>query len=252
MAPRAVRNGSSSSYPEGALEQYEAVASVMAKGRDKRAAMVMLIGRGGLPTTATMFRHALRYLVDGAPRTDGDILAFAEQVFAEAHNDRDFSRLEKFMKQNAAQTQIIDPATGSSVSITALIESAFVNALAALMGRQFANSEAVTEVGTAYGFLGPDIDPDERQNRVNYLEACFEDVFNVATLHRTAETVAPHVLQAAILEILQDDDAFLVELRELFPRGWHDALIVIFGLGIVAIEELGGDAWFERATAGVT
>jgi hypothetical protein len=199
-----------------------------------------------------MFSHALRYLFDGAPWTEGDILTFAEQAFAEAQNDRDFSRFEKFMKQNAAKTQIIDPATGSSVPISALVESAFVNALAALMGRQFPNSQAVTEVGTAYGFLGPGLAPDERRRRVNYLEAGFEDVFNVATLRDTAETVAPDTLQAAVLEILRDGDAFLLELKEVFPQGLHDAIIVIFGLGIVAIEELGGDAWFKRATAGVT
>jgi hypothetical protein len=252
MAPRAVRTGSASSYPEGALEQYEAVASVMAKGRDKRAAMVMLIGRGGLPASATMFRRALRYLFEGAPWTEGDILSFAEQAFADAQDDRDFPRFEKFMKRNAAKTQIIDPTTGSSVPTSVLIESAFVNGFAALMGRQFPNIEAVTEVGTAYGFLGPEIATDERQRRLNYLEACIEDVFNIRALHQTAETVAPNTLQSAILEILRDSDAFLLELKQVFPQGWHDAMIVIFGLGIVAIEELGGDMWFERATAGVT
>lgn len=251
MAPRAVRTGSTSSYPEGAVEQYAAVASVMAKGRDKRAAMVMLIGRGGLPTTATMFRHALRYLFDGAPWTEGDTLAYAEQAFAEAQNDRDFPRFEKFMAKNAAMTQVIETATGRSVSTSALIEGAFVNALAALMGRQCLSDEAVTEVGTAYGFLGPDLAPDERQRRVNYLEACFEDVLNMATLRHTAETVSPNTLQATILEILCDRDAFLLELRDLFPQGWHDATIVVLGLGIVAMEGLGGDAWFERATSGV-
>ena len=251
MAPRAVRTGLTSSYPEGAVEQYEAVASVMAKGRDKRAAMVILIGRGGLPTTVTMFRQALRYLIDAAPWTEGDTLAYAEQAFAEAQNDRDFPRFEKFMAKNVAMAPIIDPGTRRPVSTAALIEGAFVNGFAALMGRQFPSDQAVTEVGTAYGFLGPDLATDERQRRLNYLEAFFEDVLNIATLRHTAETVAPKTLQLAILGMLRDGDAFLLELRDILPRSWHDAMIVIFGLGIVAMEDLGGDTWFERAKAGI-
>lgn len=99
------------------------------------------------------------------------------------------------------------------------------------MGRQLPSDEAVTEVGTAYGFLGPDLAPDERQRRVNYFEACFEDVLNMATLRHTAETVTPNTLQATILEILRERDAFLLELRDLFPQAWHDAMIVLGGRG---------------------
>jgi hypothetical protein len=224
----------------------------MAKGRDRRAAMIMLIGRGGLPATAMMFRQALRYLFEGAPSADGDALSYAEEAFADAQADRDFPRIERFMTRHAEEAEIVDPATGRPVSVSALIESAFVNAFAALLGRQFPDIQSITEVGTAYGFLGPELDPEERRQRMNYMEASFEDAFNITTLRQTAETVTPIRLQAVVLEILRDGDPYLVELRQLFPKSWHDSLIVIFGLGIVAIENLGGDAWFQRATQGIT
>jgi len=246
------RKGSTSAYPAGAVEQYAAVADVMQRGRDRRMSVLVLIGRGGLPTTSTAFRRALRYLFEGAPVCDQDALTLAEGAYADAQTDRLFRRLASFMSKNAAAAGLTDPVTGQPVPTESVVESAFVNGLASMVGRQFPSDQAISELAAAYGFLEPGVSDEERAEREHYIEAFYEDVMNFDTLRATAELVSPDQLQGAVREFLGDEDLSGLELLEVLPASWREVMTVVFGLAVVTSENLGGSRWFERAISGCT
>ena len=253
LAPRPVRqsmgrNGSTSEYPPGAVKQYDAVAGVMQRGRDVHTSVLMLIGRGGLPTSQTLFRRSLRYLCDTDQSDTADPLTAAERSYVDARNSRAFAPMISFVKKNAGEAAVVDRVTGKPVPIESIIESALVNSLAAMLGRQLPNGEATTELAAASGFLEPGISAEERVNRENYLEAFFEDVIELSALRDTAEIVTPNRLQLVIRDFLADPD--LVRPLLDLPSGWGDVMVVMLGLAVARVDELGGTRWFEKAISG--
>src|ERR1700728_1349284 len=191
------RKGSTSYYPTGAVEQYASVASVMKPGRDRRAATLILISKGGLPTTEEMFRRAMRCLFEDMVLEGFDPLARAEEMFSGSATDRDFARIAGVFRNNAERVNLKDPVTGQVLSPEAVTEGATVNAMAAMWGRQ-PSSEALSEMATAYGLFAPGVSPDERETILRYLDAAYDEVLNLAALHETAMRVTPGRLQAAV------------------------------------------------------
>lgn len=253
LAPRAVRiprgrKGSTSAYPPDAVEQYAQVAAVMQRGRDKRLAMLMLVGRGGLPTSRAVFRRALRHLFDDPPDAEWDRLAVAEAVYDQAVGDRLFARFAAFMYKNADEAALVDPVTKHPMPTASVVQGAFVNGLACFFGRPFPDDDAVTEIAAAWGFLGPEVDDEEQARRRSYIEAIYEDALNFDTLREAAETVRPERLQAAVREYLDEAGAFMPDVFRSAPRSWTDVWAVLFGLVLAVIQDLGGADWFERAT----
>ena len=80
-------------------DQYAAVASVMRRGQDWRAAGLMLIGRGHLVAREKAFRLLLRYLL--TPDTGiGDPLEYADEQMTAAAGQPLFKRIARIARRN--------------------------------------------------------------------------------------------------------------------------------------------------------
>jgi hypothetical protein len=253
MAPRSVRTsrgrkGSTSAYPQGAFEQYIAVAKVMRPGRDVREAALFLMSDGGLPTCEKLCHQSLDYLLEDAEAT-ADPLEAAEWLFADAQRDREFVPLARYLENNARSASLIDAGTGQQLDPAAVVEGAMINGLAAMFGRQFPTDQAISEVAAAYGFIEPGLSDEERAARERFVDASYDDVFNFEALRVTAARVRPEKLQAAIRQFSSDSENLPPDLLELLPKKIRTFMPVLIGLALVAIDDLGGTEWFERATA---
>ncbi len=244
MAPHPIRTsrgrkGSTSAYPAGALEQYIAVAKVMRPGRDVREAALILIGKGGLPTSEAFFHQALDWLFEGLGTT-GDPLDAAEQMYADAQRDREFAPVARYLEDNARNANLSDAHTHRPLDPAAIMEGAMVNSMAAMFGRQIPTDEATSEVAAVYGFYGPGISEEERAARERFIEASHDDAFNFDVLRGTAAQVSPDRLQASVREFLSEADETPMPLFQILPNKFQRIIPVIGGLLFVTMEDLGG------------
>lgn len=108
------RRGFTSRYPDGAIDQYAAVASVMRRGQDWRAAGLMLIGRGHLVAREDTFRLLLDYLF--TPDTGiSDPLEYADEQMAAAAGQPLFKRIARIAQRNISAAKLADPVTGCEI-----------------------------------------------------------------------------------------------------------------------------------------
>lgn len=242
------RHGSTSEYPEGAVEQYAAVAEVMQRGRDTKVAALMLIGRGGLPASPELFREALRFLFSAFSDREQPPLDLAEEAYAEALGDRQWPTFAALMRKNVEAADLGGSSSpGSRSSIEAVVGGAFVNAFASMLGRQIPTEEAASEVAAAFGLLDGEMSDGERAARTRYIDAVYEDVINFGAMREAAEGVSPDRLQSAIREVRADEDFLNLDLIGALPPVWEDVIVVVLGLALVMLQELGGQEWFARA-----
>ena len=75
---------------------------------------------------------------------------------------------------------------------------------------------------------------------------------SIEQLAATARTVAPVRLQAVIREFRQSALKQPEQVLKLLPPIWRDTLIITVALATIAIEDLGGAAWLEDISPGLT
>ena len=71
-------------------------------------------------------------------------------------------------------------------------------------------------------------------------------------LAATARTVDPVRMQAVIREFRQSALEQPEQVLKLLPAIWRDTLIITVALATIAIEDLGGAAWLEDISPGLT
>jgi len=208
----------------------------------------MLIGRGGLPTSPDLFREALRFCFSAFSDREQSPLDIAEEAYAEALGDKQWPAFAALMRKNVEAAGLEDSTSEKRRSSSdALVESAFVNAFASMLGRQLPTQEAASEVAAAFGLLGGEMSDTERGALSRYTDAIYEDVLNFEALREAAEVVSPDRLQSAIREVRADEGFLKLDLIGSLPPVWEDVMVVVLALALVMLQELGGQEWFERA-----
>jgi hypothetical protein len=252
LAPAPVRyplgkHGFSRRYPVGAVDRYAAVASVMRRGRDWRLAGLMLIGQGHLPAREATFRFLLDFLIPIDLEVADDPLAIAEEEFKQFAGSPFHGILDRIIKRNLTLAKITDPVTGKDIHIDSVTSGVITQILAALLGAQLPDG-AAEEIAAAWGLIEEDLSGEERAKRVNFVEAIFA-ALTFEELSRTVQAVIPAQLQAVVIELRQIVDTYPINGLELIPKELLDIFLVITGLTIATIEDLGGLAWFQSMGA---
>jgi hypothetical protein len=222
----------------------------MQPGRDVREAALMLISDGGLPTSEGLFRRSLDYLFEGT-EVEGDPLELAEQGYAAALIDRQFAPMSRFLVANARAAALTDQVTHKRLAPEAVVEGAMVNTLAALHGRQVPSDGALSEMGAATGFFEPGLPDEEIESRRRFLEAYCDEVYNFEYLRKTASTVTPERLRAAVREYRSDAPDLPPGMVGALPLAMQNLMGAIIGITLIRMENLGGQKWFERVVAPV-
>lgn len=236
------KGGSRSQYPVGAIHQYDAVASVMRKGRDWRVAGLLLIGRGYLPANEAVLRFLLEFLIPDQIEAD-DPLAVAEEAFKQIAGSPFHRIFDRIIRNNLALAKLIDPVTREEICIESAVSGVVTQVLAALLGDPLPDG-AAEEIAAGWGLINPDLSIDERLEGARFVEGFFAAV-TFRELSKAAKTVAPARLQRIIAELRYILEKHPVGGFELVPGELLDILFVIVGLAITMIDDLGGDAWFR-------
>jgi hypothetical protein len=149
------RRGFTSRYPDGAVDQYSAVASVMRRGQDWRTAGLMLIGRGNLVAKEATFRLLLDYLFTSDSNVN-DPLEFAEEQLAATASSPMFRRIARITRRNIRDAKIVDPVTRSEIDAGSAAVSVMVRGFAAMLGESMPR-DAAEETAAAWGMLEADL-----------------------------------------------------------------------------------------------
>jgi hypothetical protein len=246
------RHGFTSRYPDGAIDQYAAVASVMRRGQDWRAAGLMLIGCGHLVAREETFRMLLDYLF--TPSTDvseiSDPLEFADEQMAAAAGQPSFKRIARIAQRNIRAAKLTDPVTGCEIDAETAAVSVMARGLAAMLGETMPR-DAAEETAAAWGMIDADLPPEVREHRIDVVNALSGNVLTFEHLAAAARSVDPARLQASICELRRDLSGPPRQILKLLPAVWADTLIVTVALATIAIEDLGGAAWIEGISPGI-
>ncbi len=145
--------GFTSRYPDGAVDQYCAVASVMRRGQDWRTAGLMLIGRGYPVTRDATYRLLMDYLFTPDADTDiDDPLQFADEQVAGAASHPLFRRIARITQRNIRAAKIVDPVTGSEIDAESAAVSVMARGFAAMLGEPMPR-DAAEETAAAWGVI---------------------------------------------------------------------------------------------------
>jgi len=238
------RHGFTSRYPDGAIDQYAAVASVMRRGQDWRAAGLMLIGRGHLVAREKTFRLLLDYLftpetrISFTPETRiSDPLEYADEQMAAAAGQPLFKRIARIAQRNisAAETAAI---------------SVMVRGVATMLGEAMPR-DAAEETAAAWGMITADLPADMREHRIDIVNALADNVLTFEQLSATARSVDPARLRAVVREYRQPALDQPEQVLKPLPPIWRETLIITVALATIAIEDLGGAAWLEDISPGL-
>ena len=244
------RRGFTSHYPDGAIDRYAAVASVMRRGQDWRAAGLMLIGRGHLVAREETFRLLLDYLF--TPDTGiSDLLEYADEQIAAAAGQSLFKRIARIAQRNISAAKLTDPVTGCDIDAETAAVSVMARGVATMLGEAMPR-DAAEETAAAWGMITADLPADVREHRIDVVNALADNVLTFEQLAATARTVAPVRLQAVIREFRQSALKQPEQVLKLLPPIWRDTLIITVALATIAIEDLGGAAWLEDISPGLT
>jgi hypothetical protein len=246
--------GFTSRYPDGAVDQYCAVASVMRRGQDWRTAGLMLIGRGYTVTRDTTFRLLMDYLFTPDADTDTDTddpLQFADEQMAGAASHPMFRRIARITQRNIRAAKISDPVTGSEIDAESAAVSVMARGLACLLGEPMPR-DAAEETAAAWGMIDASVPSEVREHRINVVNALSDTVLNFENLAAVARTVDPARLQAAICEFRQGIEGPPKQVLDLLPVVLADTLTIAVALATIALEDLGGAAWMEAISPGLT
>ena len=244
------RRGFTSRYPDGAIDQYAAVASVMRRGQDWRAAGLMLIGRGHLVAREDTFRLLLDYLF--TPDTGiSDPLEYADEQMAAAAGQPLFKRIARIAQRNISAAKLTDPVTGCEIDAETAAVSVMARGVATMLGETMPR-DAAEETAAAWGMITADLPADVREHRIDVVNALADTVLTFEQLAATALTVDPVRLQAVIREFRQSALEQPEQVLKLLPAIWRDTLIITVALATIAIEDLGGAAWLEDISPGLT
>ena len=168
------RRGFTSRYPDGAIDQYAAVASVMRRGQDWRAAGLMLIGRGHLVAREETFRLLLDYLF--APDTGiSDPLEFADEQMAAAAGQPLFKRIARIAQRNISAAKLTDPVTGCEIDAETAAVSVMARGVATMLGEAMPR-DAAEETAAAWGMITADLPADVREHRIDVVNALADTV----------------------------------------------------------------------------
>ncbi len=244
------RHGFTSRYPDGAIDQYAAVAAVMRRGQDWRAAGLMLIGRGHLVAREDTFRLLLDYLftVD----TDvSDPLEYADEQMAAVAGQPLFKRISRIAQRNIRAAKLTDPVTGCEIDAETAAVSVMARGLATMLGETMPR-DAAEETAAAWGMIDADLPPEVRTHRIDFVNALSDHVLTFEHLSAVARSVDPVRLQAAISELRRDLSGPPQQVLKLLPAVWADTLVIAVALATIAIEDLGGAAWIEGISPGLT
>lgn len=244
------RHGFTSRYPDGAIDQYAAVASVMRRGQDWRAAGLMLIGRGHLVAREKTFRLLLDYLF--TPDTGiSDPLEYADEQMAAATGKPLFKRIARIAQRNISAAKLTDPVTGREIDAETAAVSVMARGVATMLGEAMPR-DAAEETAAAWGMITADLPADVREHRIDVVNALADNVLTFEQFAATARRVDPVRLQAIIREFRQSALEQPEQVLKLLPPIWRDTLIITVALATIAIEDLGGAAWLEEISPGLT
>ena len=244
------RRGFTSRYPDGAIDQYAAVASVMRRGQDWRVAGLMLIGRGYLVACEETFRMLLDYLF--TPDTGiSDPLEFADEQMAAAAGQPLFKRIARIAQRNIRAAKITDPVTGCEIDAETAAVSVMARGVATMLGEAMPR-DAAEETAAAWGMITADLPADVREHRIDVVNALADNVLTFEQLAATARTVDPVRLQAVVREFRHSALEQPQQVLKLLPAIWADTLIITVAVATVAIEDLGGAVWLEEISPGLT
>jgi hypothetical protein len=244
------RRGTTSRYPDGTVEQYAAVASVMRRGQDWRAAGLMLIGRGHLITREATLRLLLAYLFSPDDEID-DPLQFADDHVMALTENPLFRRLAKVAQRNIRAAKIVDPITGVDIDPFAAAVSVMTRGLASMLGEAMPR-DAAEETAAAWGMISADLPLDVREHRIDFVNALSDNILNFERLSFAARTVDPVRLQAAIREFRSEVEGPSQQLLGMIPSVHADMLAIAVALTVIVLEDLGGAAWLETVSPGIT
>jgi hypothetical protein len=243
------RHGFTSRYPDGAIDQYAAVASVMRRGQDWRAAGLMLIGRAHLVAREKTFRLLLDYLF--TPDTGiSDPLEYADEQLAAATGQPLFKRIARIAQRNISAAKLTDPVTGRKIDAETAAISVMARGVATMLGETMPR-DAAMETAAAWGMITADLPADVREHRIDVVNALTEHVLTFEQLAATARTVDPIRLQAVVREFRQSALEQPEQVLKLLPPIWADTLIITVAVATIAIEDLGGAAWLEDISPGL-
>jgi len=244
------RRGFTSRYPDGAIDQYAAMASVMRRGQDWRAAGLMLIGRGHLVAREDTFRLLLDYLF--TPDTGiSDPLEYADEQMAAAAGQPLFKRIARIAQRNISAAKLADPVTGCEIDAETAAVSVMARGVATMLGEAMPR-DAAEETAAAWGMITADLPADVREHRIDVVNAMADNILTFEQLSATARMVDPVRLQAAVREYRQPAPDQPEEVLKLLPPILRDTLIITVALATIAIEDLGGAAWLEDISPGLT
>jgi hypothetical protein len=243
------RRGFTSRYPDGAIDQYAAVASVMRRGQDWRPAGLMLIGRGHLVAREDTFRLLLDYLF--TPDTEvSDPLEYADEQIAAAAGQPLFKRIARIARRNITTAKLTDPVTGCEIDAETAAMSVMARGLATMLGEAMPR-DAAEETAAAWGMIDAGLPPEVREHRIDFVNALSDNVLTFECLSAVARSIDPVRLQAAIRESRQELSGPPQQVLKLLPVLWADTLTITVALATIAIEDLGGVAWIESISPGL-
>ena len=246
------RRGFTSRYPDGAIDQYAVVASVMRRGQDWRAAGLMLIGRGHLVAREDTFRLLLDYLFNPDTGTDiSDPLEYADEQMAAVVGQPLFKRISRIAQRNIRAAKLTNPVAGCEIDAETAAVSVMARGLATMLGEAMPR-DAAEETAAAWGMIDAELPPEVRAHRIDFVNALSDNVLTFEHLSTVARVVDPVRLQAGIRELREDLSGPPQQVLKLLPAVWADTLVIAVALATIAIEDLGGTAWIEGISPGIT
>jgi hypothetical protein len=235
--------GTVSEYPEGAVEQYAAVASVMRRGLPWQISVLKLLARGHLPTDETLVHRAIRdILSDDDAGQDQDALSYAERR-AEAATAIRGARpfLRAFRRNLLRAAPILEPGT----DIDAVVQGVVATLTLAGMGQPRWSPEALVEMMAAYGIPVAEMTSEDRAGAARFMDSFLTDVTAGPALARTAEETPAIAIQAAVPAARHAVDEVIAATARTLPpfnEDIIDAMTAIFAVVQVRIEQIGGEA----------
>jgi len=171
----------------------------------------------------------------------------AEEVVNEI-SDSPFHRIvERIIRNNLALAKLVDPVTRKEICAESAAPGVMTQAFAALLGGQLPDG-AAEEIAGGWGLIKPHLSAGERAECVSFVEGFFAAI-TFKELSKAAKTVNAARLQRIIVELRRFAEEYPIDELQVFSDELVDLFLVIAGLAITMIDDLGGDAWFRTFAA---
>jgi hypothetical protein len=235
--------GTVSEYAPGAVEQYAAVAAVTRRGRPWQISVLKLFVRGYLPTKEDLVREAFHELLrdDVSGPEEKSPLDCAEQYAAQAVTARSAGPFLRAFRRNLQRARsILEPGSDISAVTTGVIATMTL----ARIGKPDWTPEAVIELLAAYGLPVAELTDGDRARIAQVFETVLPEVMAGPALDKIAATAPLSRIQAAIPAARLAAAEALAAAGTSFPapgEDFLDALVAVFALVLIRIEDLGGE-----------